>query len=103
MKDSWVYILECSDGSFYTGLTTDIDARLWQHHSGFYDGYTASRRPVKLVWCEDFDDIDQAIDIERQIKGWTRAKKKALIAGEFQLLHELAKSTEKRSRRSKRT
>ena len=98
MKTAWVYILECSDKSFYTGLTTDIDARLRQHENGFYDGYTSSRRPVRLVWCEDFDDLDQAIDVERQIKGWTRAKKEALIAGDFLLLHELSKSTERRRR-----
>ncbi|MGB2869680.1 MAG: GIY-YIG nuclease family protein [Bacteroidota bacterium] len=101
MATAWVYILECADHSYYTGMTADIDARLWQHENGFHDGYTAARRPVKLVWSDDFDDFGDAIDVERQIKGWTRAKKEALIAGNFELLHELAKSKETKGRERK--
>ncbi|MGB2869228.1 MAG: GIY-YIG nuclease family protein [Bacteroidota bacterium] len=85
-----MYILKCVDGSYYTGSTTDIDRRLAEHQQGICEGYTASRRPVKLVWVEDFPDMDQAFDVERQIKGWTRAKKEALILGDRELLHKLA-------------
>ena len=88
--EAWVYILKCTDGSYYTESTTDIDGRVAQHQEGTYGGYTASRRPVKLVWVEDFPDKDQAFDIERQIKGWTRAKKEALIRGDRAMLHKLA-------------
>jgi len=90
MKQGWVYILECADGSYYTGSTSDIDQRIGQHKSGFYCGYTSSRRPVKLVWSDMFPEMNQAIAVERQIKGWTRKKKEALIRGDFNLLHELA-------------
>jgi putative endonuclease len=90
MKQGWVYILECADGSYYTGCTTNIEQRIAQHETGFYDGYTSKRRPVKLVWSEIFPDINQAIAVERQIKGWTRKKKEALIRGDFLRLHELA-------------
>jgi predicted GIY-YIG superfamily endonuclease len=90
MKQGWVYILECADGSYYTGCTSDIDQRIGQHETGFYSGYTSTRRPVKLVWSDMFPDMDQAIAVERQIKGWTRKKKEALIRGDFTELHELA-------------
>ncbi len=102
--ESWVYILKCSDGSYYTGSTTDIDSRMHEHESGVYDGYTAARRPVKLVWSDDFPDSDQAFDVERQIKGWTRSKKEALIRGDFTLLHELAEcKNETHSKKKERT
>jgi len=89
---AWVYILECSDGSYYTGSTTDLRARFNQHCAGFFGGYTASRRPVKLIWSEEFHDVEDAIRAERQIKGWSRRKKEALIRGDFNALHELAMS-----------
>jgi putative endonuclease len=76
-----VYILRCRDGSYYTGLTKQsIEARLWEHNAGVYDGYTARRRPVELVFMEVYDRILDAIARERQIKGWNRQKKEALIA-----------------------
>lgn len=90
MKPGWVYILECSDGSYYTGSTTQLETRISQHELGVYDGYTARRRPLKLRWSDQFPDISQAIAVERQIKGWSRKKKEALINGDFTLLHELA-------------
>jgi len=99
----WVYILKCSDNTYYTGLSLDVDPRLFEHETGFYpNSYTASRRPVKLMWMDDFPDFEQAFEVERQIKGWSRKKKEALIAGDFNLLHELAQSKEMVERRKKR-
>ena len=88
---SWVYILRCADASYYVGCTTDIDQRLGQHQGGVFDGYTASRRPVVMVWAEEFQTIDQAITVERQIKRWSRLKKEALIRGDFEGLHAFSK------------
>ena len=88
-----VYIVRCSDGSYYTGLTKqEVEARVWEHNEGVYDGYTRKRRPVDLVFTETYDRITEAIDRERQIKGWSRAKKEALIALDYERLPELAKS-----------
>ena len=86
MKDYFVYILECSDNSFYTGVTHDIEKRLKEHQSGLINGYTSKRLPVKLVFSERFREIDQAIRFEKQIKGWSRKKKLALINGDIDLL-----------------
>ena len=93
MKRSWVYIIECSDGSYYTGCTTNIETRIAQHNLGVIDGYTAKRRPVKLLWSQEFGDIRYAIEAERMLKKWTRAKKEALMKEDFDLLKRLAKST----------
>ncbi len=88
----YVYILKCSDNSYYTGITNDVDKRLAQHHVGFDpDSYTYTRRPVELVYCADFLDPKQAINFEKQVKGWSRAKKEALIAGDWNKIKELAK------------
>ncbi|MGE3193907.1 MAG: GIY-YIG nuclease family protein [Microbacteriaceae bacterium] len=77
-----MYILMCADGTYYTGSTRDLERRLEEHHAGTYpDGYTASRRPVRLAYFERFDRIDDAWARERQIHGWSRAKKRALIDG----------------------
>lgn len=89
-KTYWVYILKCSDGSFYTGSTSDIEKRLSEHQNGLIKCYTRSRRPVKLVFSEYFERAYDAISAERQIKGWRRAKKKALIKGNFDLLVKLS-------------
>ena len=87
-----VYILRCSDGSYYVGSTrASLDQRVAQHNTGALGGYTARRRPVTLVFHEEFDRITDAIAAERKLKGWTRAKKEALIKGDFAALHELAK------------
>ena len=90
MKPSWVYILLCSDESYYTGCTTNLIRRLGEHQPGFYHGYTNTRRPVKLVYSKQFNDIRYAIATERQIKAWSHGKKEALIRGDFNLLHKLA-------------
>ena len=87
-----MYILECCDGSFYTGSTTFLEARLAQHQSGEGAKFTASRLPVKLVYHEEYERIDEAFSREKQIQGWTRVKKLALIHGEFDQLPALSKS-----------
>jgi putative endonuclease len=93
-----MYILECSDRSYYTGSTRDLEQRLSQHDEGSYpDGYTASRRPVRLVYAEEFDRIDDAWARERQVHGWSRAKKRALIEGR---IADLQISASRRRRRS---
>ena len=102
MKSSWVYILKCSDGAFYTGCTTNLSQRLSEHNDGRFPGYTSKRRPIHLVWQFELPDINQAIRLERQLKGWSRRKKEALIKGDIELLHELAQSKEMRKRREKR-
>ncbi len=91
-----VYIVRCCDGSYYTGLTKqEIEARVWEHNQGIYDGYTRKRRPVELVFTETYDRITEAIERERQIKGWSRAKKEALIALAYEGLPELASRKKK--------
>jgi predicted GIY-YIG superfamily endonuclease len=84
-------MLLCAAGSFYTGCTTDLETRFGQHQGGTFGGYTATRRPVELVWAEEFQHIDDAIAAERRIKGWSRAKKEALIRGDWSLVQWLAK------------
>ncbi|GAB5504838.1 MAG: GIY-YIG nuclease family protein [Rhizobiaceae bacterium] len=91
--EATVYILRCADGSYYTGLTKQgIEARVWEHNEGLYDGYTKKRRPVELVFTETYGRIVDAIARERQIKDWSRAKKEALIALQYERLPELARS-----------
>jgi putative endonuclease len=89
---AYLYILLCADESYYTGTTrADLEYRVAQHNAGTYGGYTATRRPVTLVFAQWFDHITDAIEAERQVKGWSRAKKEALIRGEFERLPELSK------------
>jgi tRNA(adenine34) deaminase len=88
----WVYMLECADGSYYVGHTDSLERRIAQHHAGDVPGcYTFSRRPLTLVWCQEFPGRVEALASERQIKGWSRAKKLALIANDWPRLSELAK------------
>jgi len=87
---AWVYILQCADGSYYTGKTQNLELRIAQHQNGTYIGYTIKRRPVKLVYAQGFPTYYEAIHAERRIKGWSRAKKQALIRGDFDLLHHLS-------------
>ena len=92
MDGVFVYILRCADGSYYTGSARDgLDKRIAEHNSGRYGGYTAKRRPVTLVYSQEFQRITEAINAERQIKGWSRAKKESLIRGDFDALPFLAK------------
>ena len=82
---AFVYMLRCADGSYYVGIATgdDLSRRVAEHQSSAYPGYTQSRRPVTLVWSEHFDRITDAISTERKLKGWSRAKKEALIEGDW--------------------
>ena len=88
----YVYILRCADGSYYNGHTDHIEARLVAHHNGHIPGYTYSRRPVRLVFVEEFSSRQAAFERERQIKGWSRSKKKALIESDWGKLTELART-----------
>ena len=89
-----VYILECSDGSYYTGVTNDLERRLWEHNTGFdVKCYTYSKRPVRLRYYETTHDIKQAILREKQLKGWSRKKKEALFKEDWKELKELSKSS----------
>jgi putative endonuclease len=85
------YIANCADASYYTGVTNDLDVRDWLHnHGNDTQAYTYSRRPVKTVFTDFFPNPVEAIAAEKQIKGWTRKKKEALIAGRFDLLKGLS-------------
>ena len=99
-----VYILKCSDGSYYTGSAADVEKRLWQHKEGVVPtAYTFSRRPVKLVWCsEEVGRYSDALRYERQIKGWSRAKKEALIRGDYDGIHEVVREERKRREQNKK-
>lgn len=89
----YVYILRCADNSYYTGITNNLERRLQEHINGLDPkAYTFFRRPVELVYREIFNDPEQAIAWEKQVKGWNRKKKEAVIAGEWDVLPELAKS-----------
>jgi predicted GIY-YIG superfamily endonuclease len=97
----WAYMLHCADRSFYAGQTDDLDVRLWQHENGHFPScYTATRLPVKLVWCEEFPTRDEALEAERRIKGWGRAKKLALIRGDWPEIRALARSSGEKERAS---
>jgi predicted GIY-YIG superfamily endonuclease len=87
----WVYILLCSDGSYYTGHTDNLELRVAKHQGGTFKGYTFKRRPVKLVFCDEFPEREDAFARERQIKGWSRRKKQALISGNWNKLVEYSK------------
>lgn len=88
----YAYLLRCNDGSYYAGHTDNLDARLAQHQLGLVENYTASRLPVELVWTEMFATRDEAFAAERRIKGWSRAKKEALISGDWDRLRTLARN-----------
>ena len=99
-----VYILECSDGTYYTGSASDLSERLWQHETGASpSAYTFSRRPVKLVWTsEEIRRYSDALRFERQIKGWSRAKKQALIRDDWDEIHEVVKRERRQREQNKR-
>jgi putative endonuclease len=87
---AYTYILQCSDGRYYTGSTRDLEMRLAQHKTGEGANFTRKNLPVELVYYEEFDRIDDAFYREKQIQGWSHSKKEALINGEKNKLHELA-------------
>jgi predicted GIY-YIG superfamily endonuclease len=87
---AWTYLLLCSDGSYYAGCTTDLERRLAQHEAGSHDGYTSTRRPLKLVWTGEFQTVLDAIDMERRIKRWSRLKKEALARRDYDTLPDFS-------------
>lgn len=92
MKVYYVYILKCSDGTYYTGVTSNLYVRLEEHKKGIHSqSYTYKRRPIALVFHAEFTNVEIAIEKEKQIKNWSRAKKEALINGEIEKLPNLAK------------
>lgn len=89
----YVYIVRCSDGFYYTGVTNDVDRRVFEHNEGLNKScFTYKRRPVVLKYYEPFNNIKAAIDWEKQVKGWSRKKKEALFENNYKLIQQLAKS-----------
>ena len=88
---AFTYILRCSDGSFYVGSTVNLGERLEQHQGGGGSAYTKWRTPVELVWSYETPSIEEAFRREKQIQGWGRAKRQALIDGRLDLLPDLAR------------
>jgi putative endonuclease len=86
-------MLKCADGSYYIWSATadDLTKRIAEHQAGVYPGYTSTHRPVRLVWSDYFPQITDAIAVERQLKGWSRAKKEALISGKWDAIRYLSK------------
>ncbi|GMU19070.1 MAG: hypothetical protein AMXMBFR12_02620 [Candidatus Babeliales bacterium] len=91
MSNFYVYVLKCSDGSYYAGHTDNIETRIAEHNSGIYPGYTQKRLPVDLVYMQEFASRDEAFNAEHQIKKWNRKKKEALIENDWNCLKLLAK------------
>jgi len=98
----YVYMLKCSDGSYYVGSTSNLELRLAEHQSGEFGGYTSLRLPVELIWSADFPTEHDAFVTERQIKGWSRTKKEALIRGDWDGIHEIVKQERKTREATKR-
>ena len=88
----WAYMLHCSGGQFYTGHTDDLERRIAQHQAGVVPSFTRDRLPVVLVWSQPFATRDEALAAERQVKGWSRAKKMALIRGDRVSVQRLAQN-----------
>lgn len=88
----YVYILQCADGKYYTGHTDNLDLRMAQHNDGIGSSFTAKRRPLKLIWTTDCQTRTAAFDLEKRLQGWSRAKKEALMRGDFGALPGLSKS-----------
>ena len=88
----WVYILHCADNSYYTGHTDNLETRFSQHQTGENDCYTARRQPLKLIWSQECSSREEALSAERQIKGWSRRKKEAMMRGDWTEVSRLAQS-----------
>jgi putative endonuclease len=99
----WTYMLHCAGGAFYVGHTDDLDRRIAEHEDGLMPGFTHDRLPVKLLWAEYFPQRIDALEMERRIKGWSRAKKMALIRGDWDQIIALASSKNRASTGSART
>ncbi len=99
----WAYMLHCRGGLFYTGHTDNLERRIADHQNGLICGFTSQRRPVELVWSQEFPTRLEALEAERRIKGWSRKKKMALIRGDWDEISSLAKSKDSASTGSART
>ena len=95
----YMYILECADGSYYTGSTKNIEKRLWEHDNFQGANYTRKKHPARLVYVEEYPRIDEAFYREKQVQGWSHAKKKALIDANKDKLIELSKNYTQHSRK----
>lgn len=96
----YVYILRCNDGSYYVGSTTNLEERLRQHNDDVLGAaYTRRRRPVVLIWHAEFSSIAEAYSVEKQVQGWSRRKREALMRGEFELLPEVSRRKQRRAPR----
>jgi predicted GIY-YIG superfamily endonuclease len=91
----WAYMLHCADRSFYVGHTDNLETRLAQHQTGALGGYTSTRLPVTLIWSEYFGTRLEALEAEHRIKGWSRAKKLALIRGDWDRISALSRNRQK--------
>ena len=91
MRPFFAYIIKCSDGSYYAGHTDDMELRMSQHSGGMF-GYTSTRKPLELVWQGEFESRHEALTFELKVKGWSRAKKEVLIAGDWDKVKVLARS-----------
>jgi len=99
----WTYMLRCADGRFYVGHTDNLEQRMGQHDQRGFCDFTTRRRPVTLVWSQAMSTRDEALAAERQVKGWGRAKKEALITGDWRRISWLAKPPKERPSTSLRT
>ena len=99
----WAYLLHCRGGYFYAGHTSDLETRLGQHQSGIVRGFASDHMPVELVWSQEFGTRIEALEAENRIKGWSRAKKMALIRGDWPAISRLAKAKDSPSTCSGRT
>ena len=98
----FLYILRCADGSYYTGMSSDLQIRVQEHMQGSDpSAYTFGRRPVTLVWSQEFSTHDEAFHAERQVKGWTRARKEALIHGSLDEVHRIVRQEWENENRGK--
>jgi putative endonuclease len=95
---AWMYILECNDGSYYVGSTNNLDLRFSQHQLGKGSRYTSARLPIQLVYYEEYDRVSDAYAREKQVQGWSRRKREALINGSPELLPTLAKKVSNKSK-----
>ena len=100
---AWMYILECADGSYYVGSTKDLERRIHQHNEGTGAKYTARRHPVKLVFSAEFSNVADAYAAEKQVQGWGRKKREALIRGDYEALPGLARKDFKKYRAKHRS
>lgn len=94
----WVYILHCADGSYYTGHTDNLERRIGQHQSGEIGGYTATHKPISLVFSQECPSREEALRAERQLKGWSRKKKEAMMRGDWTTINQLSRGKHRHQR-----